>query len=74
MFLQLTDCMTANKLYMALCSIFVDFSKSEFVIHKLKEMGRIDEKEILSICNQFNKIDLHNTGKITLPDLLSVSR
>ncbi|CAL9060483.1 unnamed protein product [Musa banksii] len=49
-------------------------SKSEFVIHKLKEMGRIDEKEILSICNQFNKIDLHNTGKITLPDLLSVSR
>ncbi|KAJ8455360.1 hypothetical protein OPV22_035174 [Ensete ventricosum] len=49
-------------------------SKSEFVIHKLKEMGRIGEKEILSICDQFNKIDLYNTGKITLPDLVIVSR
>ena len=44
------------------------FSKSEFVIYKLKEMGKIGEKDILQICNQFNKLDPNNTGKITLPD------
>lgn len=50
------------------------FSKSEFVIYKLKEMGKISEKDILQICNQFNKLDPNNTGKITLPDLLHSSR
>ncbi|ONK63050.1 uncharacterized protein A4U43_C07F10890 [Asparagus officinalis] len=44
-------------------------SKSEFVIYKLKEMGKIGEKDILQICNQFNKLDICNTGKITLQDL-----
>ncbi|KAJ6810517.1 two pore potassium channel c-like [Iris pallida] len=46
-------------------------SKSEFVIYKLKEMKKIGEKDILQICNQFNKLDPNNTGKITLPDLLN---
>lgn len=46
------------------------FSKSEYVIYKLKEMGRIGEKDILEICNQFSKLDPNNSGKITLPDLL----
>ncbi|WCJ22618.1 Two-pore potassium channel 5 [Euphorbia peplus] len=45
-------------------------SKSEYVIYKLKEMGRIGEKDILEICDQFNKLDSNNLGKITLPDLL----
>ncbi|KAG0501657.1 hypothetical protein HPP92_001729 [Vanilla planifolia] len=49
-------------------------SKSEFVIYKLKEMGRIGEKDILQICNQFNKLDPNNTGKIMLPDLFSVDQ
>ncbi|WOK96059.1 two-pore potassium channel 5-like [Canna indica] len=49
-------------------------SKSEFVIYKLKEMGKIDEKDIRLICNQFNKLDPNNTGKITLPDLFSSAR
>ncbi|CAL9167256.1 unnamed protein product [Musa hybrid cultivar] len=49
-------------------------SKSEFVIYKLKEMGKITETDILLICNQFNKLDPNNTGKITLPDLLSAPR
>lgn len=45
-------------------------SKSEYVIYKLKEMGKIAENDVLQICNQFNKLDPNNSGKITLPDLL----
>ncbi|KAE8727567.1 Two-pore potassium channel 5 [Hibiscus syriacus] len=45
-------------------------SKSEYVIYKLKEMGKIGEKDILQICDQFSKLDPNNSGKITLPDLL----
>ncbi|CAM8971329.1 unnamed protein product [Rhodiola kirilowii] len=45
-------------------------SKSEYVIYKLKEMGKVGEKDIMQICNQFSKLDSHNSGKITLPDLL----
>lgn len=46
------------------------FSKSDYVIHKLKEMGKINDRDILQICNQFDKIDTNNSGKITLPELL----
>ena len=45
-------------------------SKSEYIIYKLKEMGKTGEKDIMQICNQFNKLDPNNSGKITLPDLL----
>lgn len=44
--------------------------KSEYVIYKLKEMGKISEKDVMQICNQFNKLDENNSGKITLPSLL----
>lgn len=40
------------------------------MIYKLKEMGKIREKDIMQICDQFNKLDSNNSGKITLPDLL----
>lgn len=46
-------------------------SKSEFVIYKLKEMGRIAEKDIVQICNQFDELDSGNFGKITLADLMN---
>ncbi|KAK8533828.1 hypothetical protein V6N13_028484 [Hibiscus sabdariffa] len=45
-------------------------SKSEFVIYKLKEMGRVSEKDILQICNQFDALDSSNCGKITIADLM----
>ncbi|XP_044502478.1 two pore potassium channel c-like isoform X2 [Mangifera indica] len=45
-------------------------SKSEFVIYKLKEMGKIAEKDIMQICNQFDMIDSGKCGKITLADLM----
>ncbi|BAT86199.1 hypothetical protein VIGAN_04382600 [Vigna angularis var. angularis] len=45
-------------------------SKSEYVIFKLKEMGKIQEKDVLQICDQFRKLDPSDCGKITLPHLL----
>ncbi|CAJ2631839.1 unnamed protein product [Trifolium pratense] len=45
-------------------------SKSEYVIFKLKEMGKIQDKDVMEICNQFRKLDPSNCGKITLPHLL----
>lgn len=41
-------------------------SKSEYIVFKLKEMGKIGERDILEICNQFGKLDSSNSGKITL--------
>ncbi|KAK7397024.1 hypothetical protein VNO78_18189 [Psophocarpus tetragonolobus] len=48
-------------------------SKSEYVIFKLKEMGKIQDKDVLQICDQFRKLDPSNCGKITLPHLLGDS-
>ncbi|CAM6102952.1 unnamed protein product [Calypogeia fissa] len=48
-------------------------SKAEFVVYKLKEMGKIDESDVLEICKQFEYIDNMNAGKITLAQLLEDS-
>lgn len=45
-------------------------SKSEYVIYKLKEMGKVSEKDILQICQIFDRLDAGNFGKITLADLM----
>ncbi|XP_010422684.1 PREDICTED: two-pore potassium channel 5-like [Camelina sativa] len=45
-------------------------SKSEYIVLKLKEMGKITDKDINQVVIQFDKLDSNNLGKITLPDLL----
>ncbi|KAF7803200.1 two-pore potassium channel 3 [Senna tora] len=45
-------------------------SKSEYVIYKLKEMGKVSEKDILQIMEKFDRLDAGNCGKITLADLM----
>ncbi|KAJ8762047.1 hypothetical protein K2173_006649 [Erythroxylum novogranatense] len=45
-------------------------SKSEYVIYKLKEMGKVSEKDVMQICQKFDRLDSGNCGKITLADLL----
>ncbi|KAL8460848.1 hypothetical protein ACS0TY_032378 [Phlomoides rotata] len=45
-------------------------TKSEFVVYKLKEMGKVSEKDIYQICQQFERLDPGNCGKITLADLM----
>nr|GEV37205.1 3-isopropylmalate dehydrogenase, chloroplastic-like [Tanacetum cinerariifolium] len=60
-------------------------TKSEFVIYKLKEMGKISEKDILQICKIFDRLDSGNSTKrrynITLlpgdgigPEVISVAK
>ncbi|CAN1283207.1 Two pore potassium channel c [Linum perenne] len=46
-------------------------SKSEYVIYKLKEMGKVTEKDVIPICQTFDRIDTQNLGKITLNDLIT---
>lgn len=45
-------------------------SKSEYVIYKLKEMGKVTEKDILQITKKFERLDKGHCGKITLADLM----
>ncbi|XP_061341210.1 two-pore potassium channel 3-like [Gastrolobium bilobum] len=45
-------------------------SKSEYVIYKLKEMGKVTEKDIMQISEKFDRLDSGNCGKITLADLM----
>lgn len=45
-------------------------SKSNFVIYKLKEMGKINEKDITMISDQFDQLGLAKCGKITLADII----
>ncbi|KAG6469056.1 two-pore potassium channel 3-like [Zingiber officinale] len=46
-------------------------TKSEYVIYKLKEMEKISQKDIIPICNQFDKLDAGKCGKITLSYLIA---
>jgi potassium channel subfamily K len=63
-----------NTVCLFLIAVFVNalhyFRKSEFVVYKLKEMGKISDKDIRMICDQFQRLDSGNNGKITLSDLL----
>ncbi|KAI4372041.1 hypothetical protein MLD38_010326 [Melastoma candidum] len=45
-------------------------SKSEYVIYKLKQMGKVSNNDILEICRKFDRLDIGNCGKITLADLM----
>lgn len=47
-------------------------SKSDFVVYKLKLMGKIEEKDVAEVCRQFNRLDTENSGKITLSCLLNL--
>ncbi|KAL4586311.1 hypothetical protein LXL04_010947 [Taraxacum kok-saghyz] len=49
-------------------------SKAEYVIYKLKEMGKVSDKEILEICKIFDRLDTGNSGKISLGDLMQSRR
>ncbi|KAG8490096.1 hypothetical protein CXB51_015788 [Gossypium anomalum] len=45
------------------------FFKSEFVIYKLKELGKVSEKDIMQISQKFDRLDSGNCGRICLADL-----
>lgn len=43
------------------------------MIYKLKEMGKVEDKDILQICTIFDRIDVDNNGRISLADLIAQS-
>lgn len=45
-------------------------SKAEFILYKLREMGKIEQKDIMQICEQFDILDDTQHGKLTLADLM----
>ncbi|KAI5079761.1 hypothetical protein GOP47_0005766 [Adiantum capillus-veneris] len=47
-------------------------SKSDFVVYKLKLMGKILEKDISEVCRQFSRLDTDNSGKISLSCLINL--
>ncbi|KAA8514981.1 hypothetical protein F0562_018232 [Nyssa sinensis] len=49
-------------------------SKAEYAIYKLKELGKVSEKDVLQICQKFARLDTGNCGKITLADLMESHR
>ncbi|XP_030538585.2 two-pore potassium channel 3-like [Rhodamnia argentea] len=47
--------------------------RSEFIIYKLKQMGKIAERDIAPISNRFDVLDTSRFGKITLSGLIRES-
>jgi len=46
------------------------FRKSEFAVYKLKEMGKIDEKDIAMISDQFDQLEFGKCERIPLVDII----
>ncbi|KAK9663882.1 hypothetical protein RND81_14G004200 [Saponaria officinalis] len=45
-------------------------SKSDYVVYKLREMGKIDDKDIIEICEQFDTMESPDHTNITVADLM----
>ncbi|CDP04516.1 unnamed protein product [Coffea canephora] len=45
-------------------------SASEFILYKLKEMGKISEEDIAPVMQQFKNLDIDQSGTLTKSDLL----
>ncbi|CAH8323576.1 unnamed protein product [Eruca vesicaria subsp. sativa] len=48
---------------------FSDFA-AEFIVYKLKEMGKIDEKDIAGIMEEFEQLDYDESGNLTNSDIV----
>ncbi|VVA95159.1 unnamed protein product [Arabis nemorensis] len=44
---------------------------AEFVFYKLKEMGKIDQKDIAGIMEEFEQLDYDESGNLTNSDIIS---
>ena len=63
----------ANFMFLYNLFVFCFCSKSEFVIYKLKQMGKISENDISQIGRQFDSLDSSQCGKLTLADLMETA-
>ena len=46
------------------------FRAAEFIVYKLKEMGKIDEKDISGIMEEFENLDYDESGNLTNSDIV----
>ena len=44
-------------------------SAAEFVIYKLKELGKIDEDDVLDVLKEFNALDHEQSGHLKCSDV-----
>lgn len=49
---------------------FVPCRAAEFILYKLKEMGKIDEEDIDGILQEFEQLDYDDSGTLTNSDLI----
>lgn len=47
------------------------FSAAEFVVYKLKEMGKISEEDIAVVMAGFRSLDIDHSGTLTNADLMN---
>lgn len=43
---------------------------AEFIVYKLKEMGKIDEKDVAGIMDEFEQLDYDESGTLTTSDIV----
>ena len=55
------------------CWIHLCISAAEFVVYKLKEMGKINQEDIALLMETFKKLDIDHSGTLTTSDLISIS-
>ncbi|XVF75178.1 hypothetical protein PTKIN_Ptkin13bG0166400 [Pterospermum kingtungense] len=46
-------------------------SVAEFILHKLKEMGKVNQEDILILMERFKALDVDHSGTLTAADLIS---
>ncbi|XP_058070598.1 two-pore potassium channel 1-like isoform X1 [Magnolia sinica] len=69
----LTRKMTSGDLEAANLDEDKDVSAAEFVIYKLKEMGKIGQDDIALLMKEFEKLDVDQSGNLSASDLLAQS-
>jgi len=48
-------------------------SAAEFIIYKLKELGKINQEDIALVMEEFDDLDVNQSGLISASDLLAQS-
>ena len=46
-------------------------SGAEFIVYKLKELGKISEEDIALVMEEFEDLDVDHSGKISASDLIN---
>lgn len=47
------------------------FRAAEFIIYKLKELGKISQEDIAVVMEEFEDLDVDQSGKISATDLIN---